>query len=233
MVMKRLLVLVGTLAVLSSATAGCSPVEKTLKLLIGSEEKKVTEVTLEPVDKSNSTSEVNSGQDAKLNKLGSVPGKVGEQPLAKAEGLKQLVGFEKTEVVLYFGSKDGTYLVGETREIAKVQGIARATIQELINGPAPESGLAQTIPNGVKLLDINIKPDGVAVVSFNEAIKTQHWGGTAGEQLTVYSIVNTLTQFPAIQKVQFLIEDQAVETLAGHLEISQPLERNAEVIKAK
>jgi len=42
--------------------------------------------------------------------------------------------------------------------------------------------------------------------------------------LTVYSMVHTLTQLPAIERVQFLVEGQRVETLVGHLALDRPLE---------
>lgn len=225
--LKKLLVLLGCLAILSTVAAGCSPVEKTLKLLIGDGENKKTEVSLEPVNQSaeKGKDEQYLGKDPKGN---SVTGTAG----VKVEQNPKL-GSEKIKVVLYFGSKDGQYLVKEVREIPKVEGIARATLEELLKGPGPESNLVQTVPNGTKLLDINIKPDGLAIVSFSGELKAKHWGGSAGEGNTVYSIVNTLTQFPSVQRVQILIEDQAVETLAGHLDISIPLERNPELIRSK
>ncbi|MDA8212752.1 MAG: GerMN domain-containing protein [Clostridia bacterium] len=233
--LKKLLVLLGCLAVLSTATTGCSPVEKTLKLLIGDGGNKKTEVSLEPVKQSGEKGKGENTQGEKGEQyLGkdpqrnSVTGTAG----AKADQNSKL-GSEKIKVVLYFGSKDGQYLVKEVREIPKVEGIARATLEELLKGPGPESNLVQTVPNGTKLLDINIKPDGLAIVSFSGELKAKHWGGSAGEGNTVYSIVNTLTQFPSVQRVQILIEDQAVETLAGHLDISMPLERNPELIRSK
>lgn len=227
--MRKLLVLLGCLAVLNTGITGCSPVEKTLKVLIGGNEKKETEVSLEPVNKSSDQSKSGNNQAGK-EQAGEAGGKDGLPRGAKGTGE---TGAEKVQVVLYFGSKDGQYLVKEVREIPKVEGIARATLEELLKGPGPESNLVQTVPNGTRLLDINIKPDGLAIVSFSGELKAKHWGGSAGEGNTVYSIVNTLAQFPSVQRVQILIDNQVVETLAGHMDISQPLERNPELIKAR
>jgi hypothetical protein len=42
--------------------------------------------------------------------------------------------------------------------------------------------------------------------------------------LTVYSIVNSLTaNFPAVKRVQILVEDKPVSTLSGHIDLSRPL----------
>ncbi len=136
----------------------------------------------------------------------------------------------KTEVVLYFADGRG-HLVALRKEIPKVVGIARRTLRELCQGPPPESGLFPTIPPGAWLKDINIK-DGLAIVDFSQHLKLRHPGGSTGELLTVYSIVNTLTQFPTVKEVQILIEGERVQTLAGHLDISKPLQREGSLIEA-
>ncbi len=158
------------------------------------------------------------------NNKGSAPVETVAQPTEKTSANSS----EKITIVLYFG-KDG-YLVAERRTIPKTLGIARAAIHELIKGPTAESGLDPSIPPGTRLRDIKIK-DGLATVDFSEEIQSKHPGGSAGESITVDSIVNCLTQFPSVQEVQILIEGRVVETLAGHLDISKPLERHADLIR--
>ncbi|MGB9660964.1 MAG: GerMN domain-containing protein [Moorellaceae bacterium] len=138
---------------------------------------------------------------------------------------------EMKKVVLYFADPTGQKLVAEERAIPKVEGIARATVEELIKGPAPGSSLLPTIPKGTVLRDINIRPDGLARVDFSKELVTNHSGGSLGESLTVYSIVNTLTQFPSVKQVQILVEGQYVETIAGHLDVSSAVTRNEAIIK--
>ncbi|HEY8497940.1 MAG TPA: GerMN domain-containing protein, partial [Limnochordales bacterium] len=60
----------------------------------------------------------------------------------------------------------------------------------------------------------------------------RHWGGTTGELLTVYGIVNTLTQLPGIRQVQIVVEGRPVETLAGHVDLTQPLEADPSLVAA-
>lgn len=151
-----------------------------------------------------------------------------QDPAAEAPAVENHVTKGETRpVVLYFAGGDGN-LVPEQRQIAKLPGIARQSMEELCLGPQVK-GLTATIPAGTRLLDINIK-DGLCTVNFSKEMVTNHPGGSAGESCTVYSIVNTLTQFPAIRKVIILIEGRVVETLAGHLELSAPLERNSEIL---
>ncbi|MDN5347249.1 MAG: hypothetical protein PWP65_813 [Clostridia bacterium] len=149
------------------------------------------------------------------------------RPLEKVEAQG---GGETRKVVLYFADPTGQRLVAQEREIPKVEGIARATIQELIKGPGLESNLLPTIPAGTVLKDINIRPDGLARVDFSRELVENHSGGSIGENLTVYSIVNTLTQFPSVKKVEILVEGKKVKTLAGHVDVSDPITRNENII---
>lgn len=127
------------------------------------------------------------------------------------------------EITLYFADGYGQSLVAETRLIPKTEGIARATINELLAGPSPESGLLPTIPYGTVLKDINVKEDGLIIVDFSRELIDNHAGGDLGESLTVYSIVNTLAQFPTVDRVQFLVDGQIVETIAGAINLSQEI----------
>ena len=129
----------------------------------------------------------------------------------------------QVEVVLYFSDEQAQNLTGEKRLVSMTDGLARETINQLIKGPAKEDSNA-TIPAGTRLLDISVI-DNVATVDFSKELIDNHTGGSAGEQMTVYSVVNTLTEFSTITKVLFLVEGQKVDTLAGHMDISRSLER--------
>ncbi|GAW91269.1 GerMN domain-containing protein [Calderihabitans maritimus] len=142
----------------------------------------------------------------------------------------QMSGEEMVDIVLYFSDPEGRGLVAETRTIPKVEGIARATVQELILGPDVESGLRPTIPPGTVLRDINIRPDGLCRVDFSRELINNHPGGSLEEQLTVYSIVNTLTQFPTVERVEILVEGRYVDTIAGHVDVSEAMARNDGII---
>ncbi|MGI6553475.1 MAG: GerMN domain-containing protein [Clostridia bacterium] len=133
-----------------------------------------------------------------------------------------LVG-ETREITLYFADSLGQSLVAEQRLIPKTISIARATVNELIAGPHPETGLLPTIPYGTVLQDINVKDDGLIIVDFSRELRDHHLGGDLAEALTVYSIVNTLTQFPTVERVRFLIDGQPVDTLAGSIDLSRDI----------
>ncbi|HEB12585.1 MAG TPA: hypothetical protein ENI11_02800 [Actinobacteria bacterium] len=130
---------------------------------------------------------------------------------------------DQVEVVLYFADEQAQNLAGEKRRVSVTDGLAREAINELIKGPT-KMGSHATIPAGTRLLNISVS-DNIATVDFSKEFIDNHTGGSAGEQMTVYSVVNTLTEFSTITKVLFLVEGQQVDTIAGHMDIGQPVER--------
>ena len=55
----------------------------------------------------------------------------------------------------------------------------------------------------------------------------EHRGGSLDELFTVYALVNAVTSnVPEVTAVQILIEGREVDTLAGHVDLRHPLERN-------
>ena len=135
---------------------------------------------------------------------------------------------EQTGVVLYFSDDQATALVGETRAIG-ADDVYYNSIQALIDGPEHES-LAATMPPATRLLGVTVE-DAVATVNLSRAFVTNHWGGSSGEMLTVYSIVNTLGALDGIDAVQILVEGETIETLAGHLMLDAPLQPSRALIQ--
>ena len=135
---------------------------------------------------------------------------------------------EKITFILYFGDQQGMSLKSEERTVAKNGNPAELMVNELIRGPQAQDSVA-TIPRETKLLSLEIT-GGVAYVNFSKEIKTNHWGGSAGETMTIYSIVNTLSQLQEIEKVQFLIEGEKQEAIWGHFYTLEPIEPHPDII---
>ncbi|RJQ06670.1 MAG: hypothetical protein C4551_07850 [Bacillota bacterium] len=139
-------------------------------------------------------------------------------------------GGNQVTLVLYFPDSQALYLEREERvvEASGDETYEELAITALIEGPRVE-GHGRVIPEGAELLSVTIE-DGVAYVDFSSEFKDNHWGGSCGELMTVFSIVNTLTESGSITGVKILIEGEEVETLAGHLELSMVFERNEDMI---
>lgn len=143
---------------------------------------------------------------------------------------------EQTEkITLYFSDDQAMYLLPEIREFKIKQetktetSIAEKIVNELIAGPT-DAKLRATLPKETKLRSLRIT-DQIAYVDFSEEIRSKHPGGSSGEEMTLNSIVNSLTELTGIKKVQILINGAKVDTLKGQADLSQPLSRNDSMIK--
>jgi len=68
---------------------------------------------------------------------------------------------------------------------------------------------------------------GEAFVDLSADVRSKHTGGALDELFTTYAIVNALTvNLPAIPRVQILIDGKEADTLAGHVDLRHPLQKN-------
>jgi germination protein M len=136
---------------------------------------------------------------------------------------------EMVEVNLYFSDSQAMYLIPEKRKIPQIPSLARQAVNELIKGPE-NSDFYRTIPEGTQVNEVYIADD-IVYIDLSEEIFKNHPGGSSGELMTVYSIVNTLTEISPIKGVQILVEGNEMESLVGHVDISMPLLRDEDWIK--
>jgi len=158
-----------------------------------------------------------------------VPGEEGAEeavPAAAAAEAEAAAGAQqKITVKLFFLAPDQPALLIEDREVAYSADLARqvrTVVEEIVKGP--QKGLAATLPKETRVIDSFVTSAGVAYVDLSKEASTKHPGGSRGELLSVYSIVNSLAaNFPAVKRVQILVEDRQVATLAGHVDLTRPL----------
>src|SRR5262249_39866523 len=92
--------------------------------------------------------------------------------------------------------------------------------------PVPEP-LVSAVPAGTTLRALFLGDKGEAFVDLSREVATAHTGGTMSELLTIYTIVNALTEnLPAVTSVQVLVAGKEVETLSGHIDLRRPLAKN-------
>jgi len=131
----------------------------------------------------------------------------------------------RISVRLYFEAPDREGLLPEEREVAYSADLARqlrTVVEELAKGST--SGLLPTLPAGTRVLEVFVQARGVAWVDLSSEAASGFPGGSKAELLTVYSVVNTIvTNFPAVSRVQIVVNDQPVTSLGGHVDISRPL----------
>lgn len=131
---------------------------------------------------------------------------------------------EKMKVSLYFASPEDEHLVVESREIyrtfSRIDQIKQAVIA-LIEGP--KNDLDPVIPEGAVLKEVYLDKNGTVYVDFSIELVKNHPGGSSGEIMTIYGIVNTLcANFSEVKEVQILVEGKEIETISGHLDTRYP-----------
>jgi spore germination protein GerM len=128
-------------------------------------------------------------------------------------------------VKLFFQAADRPGLAIEERSVTfstDLAGQVRAVVDELIRGP--KSGLQPTLAPQTRILEVFVSARGVAYVDLSKEVRSVPTGGSEAELITVYSVVNSLTaNFPALKRVQILVEDKPASTLAGHVDLTRAL----------
>ena len=134
---------------------------------------------------------------------------------------------------LYYGTPDGQALVAVKREVPLGEGPRAQGHQnlqsELEAAPAPYVSL---VPPGTILRAFYITERGDAFVDLSPEASTMHPGGSTNELLTVYAIVNAVTaNLSSVERVQILIDGKQADTLAGHVDLRRPFERDTSLVR--
>jgi len=134
---------------------------------------------------------------------------------------------------LYYGTPDGQALAAVKREVPLGDG-PRAQGREILQSEleAPPAPYVSLIPAGTTLRAFYITDRGDAFVDLSADVSTKHPGGSTAELLTVYAIVNTVTaNLSSIGRVQILIDGKQADTLAGHVDLRRPFDRDTSLVK--
>ena len=132
-------------------------------------------------------------------------------------------GDPKVRVRMFWGSKTEDSFTPVTVELPlSADPVLRAkqVLNTLLAGPIdPET---RTLPADAALLAFYLLPDGTGVADFSESMSTSIPSGIQSEQMAVDSITRTLeANVPQEQRLKILIHGQEMDTLAGHLDLTQ------------
>jgi spore germination protein GerM len=151
-----------------------------------------------------------------------VLGEVARRPEAAAA---EREGRRTISVKLYFPDAERAGLLGEEREVpfspdASLQ--VRSLVEELLKGP--RTALLPAFAPGTRVLEVFATARGVAYVDLSAEAHTLPGSGSLEELLSVYALVDSVVaNFPAVKRVQLLVDDKPVETLGGHVDLARPL----------
>lgn len=145
-------------------------------------------------------------------------------------------GSDDTETVqLYFvapggdtSGRAGPFLVSVEREIASTSGVARAALNELVEGPSDADqtlidDVATSVPTDTLVLGVSID-DGRATVDLSQEFESG--GGSLSMFSRLAQVTYTVTQFPTVDEVVFLLDGQPVTVFSGEgIELDGPVTR--------
>ncbi|MDF2952611.1 MAG: hypothetical protein K0S18_2194 [Anaerocolumna sp.] len=136
---------------------------------------------------------------------------------------------EKVYVKIYYSNEEGDALV-ESNLLITYNGnrsIEQMIIQQLINGPI-EDNMIHTMPEGTELIKVTTK-DNICYVDFNKKFLDKVPG--IGEEVVIYSVVNSLDELSTINKVQFTIDGATRATYGDKIPFDGLFERNLEIVE--
>lgn len=129
---------------------------------------------------------------------------------------------------LYFADKDE--LVVENRSITTKDMIfENAIIEELVKGPRNKT-LSATIPQHTRILSLETIEKVCYVNLSKEYIEDEKWQ-EFGEEIMIWSLVNSLTQLNYIRRVQILVEGEKIDFLNSDFTLNQPFSRSEGIVR--
>ena len=132
------------------------------------------------------------------------------------------------ELLLYFGSSNNNYLAGERRVIISAEQLEeKIIIEELIKGPRNKF-LHPTIPSDTLLLSIKTE-NNICYVNLSNRF-LDYSKAEKMNKLSVWSIVNSLTELSHVDSVQILVEGNKEDLLEKKIDTGEPLRRNEELM---
>ena len=136
---------------------------------------------------------------------------------------------DRQQVVLYFTDARQRSLIREERsiEIKQSQSTEYQIVEQIIQGPL-DSSLVPTVTPDIKIRDIKTE-EGICYVNLSADVTSRHTS-ISSELLSIYSVVNSLTELDYVNKVQFLVEGEKLNEYKGGVDISKTVSRNEDLI---
>ena len=130
----------------------------------------------------------------------------------------------QTIVSLYYKNKDTKELMPEGRVIDSkelLENPYKKLVELLIEAPKNDK-LESAIPEGTKVNNAKIEGD-IVYLDLSKEFIENHAGGQEEESLTIYSIVNTLTELTEVNSIKILIDGKEDESFKdGKINFSEP-----------
>ncbi len=141
---------------------------------------------------------------------------------------KEINTYEKTNLQLYFADEEGEGLVSTMETVAYSSNISmeKLVAENIIAGPKGEDAYP-TISPDTKILGVTAK-DGICYINLSKEFLVISY--PVSEEVIVYSLVNSLTELPNINKVQISVEGDSEVNFGDRIALTTVFERNLELV---
>ena len=169
---------------------------------------------------------IRSGDQPLVNALGENVGLISSNNFINS--VSNINSFEKATLLLYFADESGTKLVTESRDVFYDlnTSMERLIVDELMKGPI-STGLKATIPSDTKVVSVTMN-EGICYVNFDEGFLNTL--PDVQDSITIYSIVDSLSELPSISRVQILINGKS-DKKYNTISLGISVERNLDYLK--
>lgn len=156
-----------------------------------------------------------------------VPGWVSRNPALDTSTPASGTSARRIQATLFYVTDDGAALSPVTRDVPFGETAVEQAQQILTVQLQTPEGMASSIPAGVVVRGVFRGAKGEMYVDLSPEVASSHKGGSLDEALTVYAIVNAITtNLPDVTGVQILIDGKEVDSLAGHIDLREPLAKS-------
>ena len=142
---------------------------------------------------------------------------------------------QKATLKIYFANRQGTALKGVPVEITydATIPVEQLALEQLIKGPDSINGsqseeLLKTMPNGTKINTISVRNHTCYLDLSSEFLQKRE---NISDEVTIYSVVNTLAELSNINRVQFSIDGEKILLYNDSVDFCEPFEANLDMIE--
>lgn len=139
--------------------------------------------------------------------------------------------YEKVKLKLYLANSNGDGLVETSKVVVYNTNISmdKLVVEQILIGGDGVSCFSTVSPE-TKLINVSTM-DGTCYVNLNEGFLQPY--GTVTAQVSVYSLVNSLTELPNVNRVQLMINGEQAVMYKDSISLEAPIERKLEIVEQR
>ncbi|MCI5492712.1 MAG: GerMN domain-containing protein [Lachnospiraceae bacterium] len=141
---------------------------------------------------------------------------------------EQINAIQSATIHLFFSNEAGDGLIETTEEVQYSSNISmeKLIMEHLLDGPT-DKGMISAIPQGTGLVNV-ATTNGICYVNLDEGFMNQQYN--IQEPIVIYSIVNSLSEIPTVNKVQISVNGDTKGMYRDSFALDDLYERNLDYV---